>query len=124
MMKDTYVRAGKVINIVDGDTVDIALDLGFNRISITQRFRIRRINSPEKFGLTKEQGLISKQFAIDNLLNKEVIVQSFKDNSSSFEKDSFGRFLAEIYYKDATDTLVNYSDEILLKGLAILFMDK
>ena len=114
MNKDNYMRKGKVINVVDGDTIDLQVDLGFY-ITTNQRFRLLRINCPEKFGPTKADGLISKAFTKSKLLNKEVVCKSFKT-------DSFGRWLAEVWYIDETGNEININDELLKNSLAVEFM--
>jgi micrococcal nuclease len=124
MLKDNYVRAAKVVNVVDGDTVDVIIDLGFN-VSIKHRMRVRRINTPEKVGATKEAGLIAKAFATERLLNKDIVIQSYNREDKAFKVDSTGgRWLAEVYFIDQTGRQVNYSDCALGANMAILFMDK
>ena len=114
-MEDNYVRRGTVINVVDGDTIDMDVDLGFYT-TVRHRFRLLRIDTPEKFGPTKEQGLISKEYTKSKLLGKVVSFQSTKT-------DSFKRWLAEVWYTDENGNQVNINDELLQKGLAVHFMD-
>ena len=111
---DNYIRKGKVINIVDGDTIDIEVDLGYH-ITINERFRLLRINCPEKFGSTKEQGLKAKEYTTNKLLGKDIMLKSHK-------ADSFRRWLAEIYYINDNGETINFSDELLKEGLAVEFM--
>lgn len=110
MFSDNYIRKGKVINIVDGDTVDIDIDLGFYT-TIRQRVRLLRINTPEITGEEKELGLVSKAFTEQALLGKEVVFQTTKT-------DSFKRWLAEIWYTDNIGNQLNISDVLLNNGLA------
>lgn len=110
--KDTYTRKAKVINIVDGDTFDGEVDLGFN-IKIKERFRVLGIDAPEKSGVTRDAGLRSKQYLVDNLLNKEVILISAK-------LDGFRRRLADVYITDANGSQSKLSDVIVRLGLANL----
>jgi len=114
MINDNYIRTGKVINVVDGDTIDVDINMGFYT-TIRQRFRLLRINCPEKFGETKAQGLTSKEFTTSQLLNKEIVFQSFKT-------DSFKRWLAEVWYIDENGNQVNISDKLLKTGLAVDFI--
>ena len=39
-------RVKKVLRVVDGDTIDVDIDLGFN-VSYTQRVRLAGIDTPE-----------------------------------------------------------------------------
>ena len=91
-----YEYKGNVIRVVDGDTIDVILDLGFD---ITQKIRIRLkgIDTPETYRPScdeeKKHGLAAKQFVIDNIYNKSVIVQTYKDH-----KGKYGRYLADIVF--------------------------
>lgn len=80
-----------ILNVVDGDTVDAQIDVGF-KIHTIQRLRLLGINAPEKHGETIEAGLKSKQYLSDLILGKEVMVQTVKDAT-----EKYGRYLANIY---------------------------
>ena len=115
MIQDEYIRKARCINVIDGDTIDVDIDLGFYT-TIRQRFRLLRINTPEVYGEQKLLGLASKAFTVEKLLNKEIVFQSFKT-------DSFKRWLAEVWYTDVDGNQINISDELLAKGLAESYMD-
>lgn len=83
-----------ITNVVDGDTFDMDIDLGFN-IHIHERVRLLDIDTPEKFGAEKELGLIVKDYAIFNYLGAEVIIKSEKADIAA-ETDSFGRWLVRV----------------------------
>ena len=89
-----YEYKATVTNVVDGDTFDLDIDLGFH-IHIHERVRLLDIDTPEKFGKEKKLGLIMKQYAIDNFLNKEVIIHSEKADIAA-DTDSFGRWLVRV----------------------------
>ena len=82
-----------LINIVDGDTQDYAVDLGFN-IYHQIRVRLNGINTPESRTRDlkeKEVGLQAKLFVADFLKdNQEIIVETEKSGK-------YGRYLAEVY---------------------------
>ena len=88
-----YQYKAKILNIVDGDTFDVDIDLGFH-IHIHERVRLLNVNTPEKFGEETQLGLIVKNYAINNFLNKEIVIRSEK-NEESAKTDSFGRWLVE-----------------------------
>lgn len=102
-VKDDYIRKGEIYNVVDGDTVDGFVDLGY-RIWTKQRYRLLGVNTPEK---GKLGALEATNYVKDRILNKEVLIQSEKD-------DSFGRWLATIYYEGSTINL-----ELLEHALAV-----
>lgn len=89
-----YEYKAIITNVVDGDTFDMDIDLGFN-IHIHERVRLLDIDTPEKFGEEKPLGLIVKQFAINNFLGKEVVIKSEKADVAA-NTDSFGRWLVRV----------------------------
>ena len=89
-----YEYKAIITNVVDGDTFDMDIDLGFH-IHIHERVRLLGVDTPEKFGEEKQLGLIVKQFAEKEFLNKKVIIQSEKADEAA-ETDSFGRWLVRV----------------------------
>lgn len=89
MHLDLYYRVGRVQNVVDGDTFDADVDLGFYT-STRQRFRLKGIDAPEMTGASRVLGEKSKQALQDLILFHKVIIKSEKT-------DSFGRYLADVY---------------------------
>ena len=107
-----------VIRVVDGDTVYGDVDLGFNIGNKKMEFRLAKINTPETKGATREAGLTSKKYTEDKIMGKEVIIVTKKDT-----KEKYGRYLAEVFYKDETGNYVSLNDELVQKGLAVPFMN-
>ena len=89
-----YQYKAIITNVVDGDTFDMDIDLGFN-IHIHERVRLLDIDTPEKFGAEKELGLIMKTFATKHFLGKEVVIKSEKADAAA-NTDSFGRWLVRV----------------------------
>lgn len=83
-----------ITNVVDGDTFDMDIDLGFN-IHIHERVRLLDIDTPEKFGKEKGLGLLVKQYAGIRFLGKEVVINSEKADVAA-DTDSFGRWLVRV----------------------------
>lgn len=94
-MINPYWYTGTVLNVVDGDTIDLMVDLGF---SIHHKIRVRLygVNTPEsrtKDAAEKEMGLKAKDFTKDWLTNhKTVFIKTVVDKN-----EKYGRVLAEIY---------------------------
>lgn len=88
-----YEYKATITNIVDGDTFDLCVDVGFT-ITVNIRARLLDMDTPEKFGKEKEYGLIMKDYAIRNFLGKTVTIKSHKDASA--KTDSFGRWLVSV----------------------------
>jgi micrococcal nuclease len=75
-----------VDKVVDGDTVDLSIDLGFD-IWHRARVRINGIDTPEKWF---DYGKVVKQYVADTLESKKVEIVSFKT-------DKYGRYLIDLY---------------------------
>ena len=105
-----YKFNGQVIRVIDGDTFDALVDLGFHVIT-TQRFRMLGIDAPEKGtpGANEATAYLSSQ-----ILNKNVVIQSYKG-------DSFGRWLATVWLKDDTNQDSSINGEMIKLGLAKVY---
>ena len=84
-----YNYNGLIINVVDGDTFDIEIDLGFD-VFTTQRLRLARVNTPEIRGGNKEFGYQVKEYVEDLILFRTVEIETSK-------KGKYGRYIAEVY---------------------------
>ena len=87
-----------ITNVVDGDTFDMDIDLGFN-IHIHERVRLLDIDTPEKFGKEKELGLLVKEYAECEFLGMNVVIKSEKADTAA-DTDSFGRWLVRVNAND------------------------
>lgn len=89
-------KVEKVLKVIDGDTVDLLIDLGFS-IFHKDRFRLDRIDTPEinsKNPIEKKFADEAKAFLIDWIDNQpEITVKTIKD-------DKYGRMLGNLYGKD------------------------
>ena len=117
-MINPYWYTGKVLNVVDGDTVDLMIDLGF---SIHHKIRVRLygVNTPEsrtKDAAEKEMGLKAKEFTKDWLHNHEtVFIKTVVDKN-----EKYGRVLAELYSSGDVDspTTACLNKDIIESGYA------
>jgi micrococcal nuclease len=84
-----------VTNIVDGDTMDIDLDLGFSTHYI-ERFRLYGIDAWESRGLERAKGLSAKA-RVEELtpVGANIMTKTIKD-----AKGKYGRYLGDIYMLD------------------------
>jgi len=102
-----YTYNCNIINIVDGDTVDIDIDLGFDTWKRNLRIRVNGINAPEtrtKDLIEKRWGLLSKK-RLEELLP----VGSKQQVTTIIDKDKFGRILGELYPNSTpvSQTMIN-----------------
>ena len=111
-------RIKKVLKVVDGDTIDVDIDLGFN-ISYTQRVRLAGIDTPEsrtKDAREKALGLEVKdklKKAIDAA--KDVVVKTELPDSS----EKYGRILGWVYLDGDTKSL---NEQLIDEGYAWGYM--
>lgn len=106
MLSDNYYRKALVTRVIDGDTFDALVDLGFY-VSIKQRFRILGIDAPEIKGVSRPLGLKSKEFLCNLIENKEVLIHSTM-------LDGFRRSLANVYV---------YQEDGTTQSVATLMLD-
>ena len=117
-MYEYYVK--KVENVVDGDTIDVLIDLGFD-ILFASRVRLAGIDTPESRTrdlAEKKLGLESKEY-IKKLLKdaKSIIIKTEKMNST----EKFGRILGWLYINGDT---VSINDHMINDGYAWGYMGK
>jgi len=104
-----YTYRAKVNRVVDGDTFDVTIDLGFGAF-LKQRLRLARVDTPEVRGEERPEGLKAKEF-VELWFGKwdgEIIVKTTK------ERGKYGRYIAEV----ASPEDENLSDLLLAEGLA------
>ena len=95
---ERFWYGAKLLKVIDGDTVELMVDLGFN-IHHKMRVRLYGVNTPEsrtKDLKEKELGLKAKKFTEDWLTHHEwVFVNTIPDKN-----DKYGRILARIFSSD------------------------
>jgi micrococcal nuclease len=115
-MYEYYVR--KVENVVDGDTIDVLIDLGFD-ILFQSRVRLAGIDTPESRTRDlkeKALGLESKEYLKKALKDaKSVVIKTEKMDSS----EKYGRILGWVYINGDT---VSLNDMMINDGYAWGYM--
>jgi micrococcal nuclease len=98
-------RVKKILNVVDGDTIDVDIDLGFD-ISLSKRVRMAGIDTPESRTTDKAEkalGLEAKEYLKKNIKDaKEVVIKTELPDSS----EKYGRILGWVYV-DGSSKSVN-----------------
>jgi micrococcal nuclease len=111
-MYEYFVK--EVKNVVDGDTIDVVIDLGFD-ILFASRVRLAGIDTPESRTTNKAEktlGLESKDYLKKYLKDaKSVVIKTEKMNSS----EKYGRILGWIYVNGDTESL---NDKMINDGYA------
>ena len=111
-MYEYFVK--EVKNVVDGDTIDVVIDLGFD-ILFASRVRLAGIDTPESRTTDKAEkalGLESKDYLKKHLKDaKSVVIKTEKMNSS----EKFGRILGWLYVNGDTESV---NDKMINDGYA------
>jgi micrococcal nuclease len=111
-MYEYFVK--NVTSVVDGDTIDVVVDLGFD-IMFASRVRLAGIDTPESRTTDKAEkilGLESKEYLKKQLKDaKSVVIKTEKMNSS----EKYGRILGWIYVNGDT---VSLNDKMINDGYA------
>ena len=91
--KFAWLYKAKVIDVYDGDTITVEIDLGFD-IRMKRKIRLYGINAPEMRGEEKILGTRTRNVLREWILDKEVVIESIKDKSGKF-----GRILGKVWFE-------------------------
>ena len=97
-----YEYRCKVLKVVDGDTVDVDIDLGFGMWIHNERVRIMGIDTPESRtsnDIEKKFGLAAKE-RLKELLGETAILKTQIDKKGEDMKGKFGRILGDFKTED------------------------
>jgi micrococcal nuclease len=110
-----YHYKAKVEKVVDGDTFDVVIDLGF-KITTNQRIRMAKINTPETYNVKKDSEEYQKGMAAKQYMEHRMAVNNF-DIELETEKvtEKYGRYIGTVWLADST---VSLNDELVEKGFA------
>ena len=113
--KDPYIyRIKQITKVVDGDTIDADIDLGFD-ISLTKRIRLAGVDTPEsrtsdanekKYGLESKEWLKHKVESAKNILIKTELPDS---------TEKYGRIIGHLFVNDQESSL---NDQMITEGYA------
>jgi len=96
----------EVKNVVDGDTIDVVIDLGFD-ILFASRVRLAGIDTPESRTTDKAEkalGLEAKEYLKKQLKDaKSIVIRTEKMNSS----EKYGRILGWVYINGESESVNN-----------------
>jgi micrococcal nuclease len=115
---------GRAIKVIDGDTLDLELDIGFH-LTFKSRFRILGIDTPE----LNSKDVLERAKAIEA---KDMLMRMVMPNGVELTKwplmvtvnkdpDNFGRWLAEIHlYNDDIEAIpIDVGTKLIGLGLAV-----
>lgn len=108
-----YRAAG--LRAIDGDTVDVLIDLGLNAYR-TERVRVAGVNTPELHAsdpTVRAQALAAQQFTAQHVEGQVFTVQTYKAG-----EEKYGRYLADIRFPDGS----SLAALLIAAGLGVAFM--
>ena len=118
---DKYIYRGKLERVVDGDTIDALIDVGFD-IWVKKRIRYKGIDTWESRTRNLEEkklGLAAKE------RNKELLEQvSSKPGYfrlKSYGVGKYGRVLAEVFIMDSNENTICINNQLISEGHAYVY---
>ena len=106
-------RVKSIVKIIDGDTFDCIMDLGFDLL-LEARVRMAGIDTPESRTRDLEEkkfGLLAKEWLISHL-NDDIIISTELDN----EKGKFGRVLGTVWAEGT-----NINEKMIEEHMAVRY---
>ena len=114
-----YEYKCKVKRVVDGDTMDVILDLGFD-IHHAVRVRMAGIDTPESRTRDKDEkarGKLSKAFLKESIKGRKIVLKTqIKD-----AKGKFGRVIAEVWAEFEEGSLRNINELMIKECYAVRY---
>lgn len=110
-----YEYKARLVRVIDGDTVILAVDLGFH-LTAELAFRLLAIDTPELKGPTREAGLAAK-------VELERLCGLGQLRVTTQKTDKYGRWLAhiDVLAQDGS-VIVNVSSSLLEGGFGVHYM--
>lgn len=112
-----YTYKAILIRVIDGDTVDLEIDLGFD-LSIRQRLKLYGVGTPDSRSAdtsTKQKGLEAKQRLT------ELLPRQFKITTILNKRGKYGRVLGIIHLTDKEGNDVNVNELMVNEGHAVKY---
>jgi micrococcal nuclease len=116
--RDPYIyRIKEIHKVVDGDTIDASIDLGFD-ISLEKRIRLAGVDTPESRTADlkeKAMGLESKEWLKKKLEGaKDILIKTELPDST----EKYGRIIGHLYINSEATSL---NDQMIAEGYALAY---
>jgi micrococcal nuclease len=89
----------RIDKVVDGDTIDVALDLGLD-VGVRTRLRLAAINAPET---STEPGRLARDYVVGWVRSHQVSGGWFTVRTAKDRREKYGRYLATVTAPDGAD---------------------
>jgi micrococcal nuclease len=116
--RDPYIyRIREIHKVVDGDTIDADIDLGFD-ISLTKRIRLAGVDTPESRttdAYEKKLGLESKEWLKKKVESaKDILIKTELPDST----EKYGRILGHLFINNEPTSL---NEQMIVEGYALAY---
>ena len=118
---EKYIYRGKLERVVDGDTIDALIDVGFD-IWIKKRIRYSGIDTWE----SRTRDLEEKAKGLEaKARNKELLIEISSKSGyfrlKSYGVGKYGRVLGEIFIQDSNDNTICINNQLISEGHAYVY---
>ena len=118
---DKYIYKAKLDRVVDGDTVDALIDVGFD-IWFKKRIRFKGVDTWEsRTRNLEEKALGLKAKARTKELLEEVSSKSVYFRIKSYGLGKYGRVLADVFIKDKKGKTICVNNQLISEGHAYIY---
>jgi micrococcal nuclease len=118
-----YEYRATVIKVIDGDTVDVDIDLGFGIVMKDERVRIMGIDTPESRTRDKVEDLFGEaaKARVKELLDGDVILKTQINKNGEDMKGKFGRILGDFMVERYEGQQEMLTDILIEEGHAVAY---
>ena len=118
---EKYIYKAKLVRVVDGDTVDALIDVGFN-IWFKKRIRFKGVDTWE----SRTRNLEEKALGLKAKARTKELLESVSNKSGYFRIKSYGtgkygRVLADIYIQDSDYNHIWVNKQLITEGHAYVY---
>ena len=118
---EKYIYKGKLERVVDGDTIDALIDVGFD-IWVKKRIRYKGIDTWE----SRTRNLAEKAKGLEAKARNKELLEVVSDKPGYFRLKSYGvgkygRVLGELFIMDANGVEMNINDTLVQEGHAYVY---
>jgi len=118
---DKYIYRGKLDRVIDGDTIDALIDVGFD-IWVKKRIRYKGIDTWE----SRTRDLAEKAKGLEAKARNKELLEKVSSKSGYFRLKSYGvgkygRVLGEIFIEDIEGVQYNINETLINEGHAYIY---
>ena len=118
---EKYIYRAKLDRVVDGDTIDALIDVGFD-IWVKKRIRYKGIDTWE----SRTRDLDEKKKGLAAKARNKELLESVSNKSGYFRIKSYGtgkygRVLADIFVQDKEGNSINVNQQLIKEGHAYIY---